>query len=294
MKRTSVLALAVCLGIQLPVQAIATEWKTELRTGFEFQGETDLDEGGDFDFWLWQLGATVSGKMTENVSLQIDAHYQAIGYDFGGLGFDPWETVHVFRLSPRFRGAINETWSIAGGPFFEFSGEGGAEIEDSVSVGGLFGVGYRMSDDLGVTLGLMVRTEIEDDAYVQPWVQLDWDITENLNFALRGGSSRGGQLRLGYTFLDDWEVAIGGGFRRERFRLNDDSPSVRKDGVGQEEATVATASIAYAFREHWSVDLYGGVTIDGEFDLDNERGNKIADSDYDDSGYGGIKLSYAF
>jgi hypothetical protein len=112
-------------------------------------------------------------------------------------------------------------------------------------------------------------------------------------------SSRGGELRLGYRFLEDFEVAIGGGFRRERFRLNDDrgpapQPFSRRDGVGEEEASVLNARFIWDFMDPLQLEAYIGSTIDGEFRLENKRGDKIADADYDDAVYGGMRLGVRF
>ena len=97
---------------------------------------------------------------------------------------------------------VTDDIGIVVGPFFEFAGESKADFGDSLSMGGIFGVRYRFNDTLTAGLGIMARSEIEDDAYVQPWVNLDWGATEDVKVSISGGSSRGGQLRAGYTFLE--------------------------------------------------------------------------------------------
>ena len=115
---------------------------------------------------------------------------------------------------------------------------------------------------------------------------------------VESSSSRGGDIRLGFTFLDDWTVALGYGFRRERFRLDDDglnqTQGGRAEGVGEEEAHVANASLAYAFSTTMGIEFYVGTTIDGEFQLDDEDGRKLAKSDYDDAMYGGARFTFGF
>ena len=282
------------LGLCIALPAGAADWKIDMRTGFEFQGETDLDGPGEFDFWLWNIGAQAAGEIAEDLVLSVDTDYRLVGYDFSGLGFEPWEAVHVFSLTPSFRVKLPEVLSLVIGPTFQFSGETSADFSDSLTAGGLFGVGYQFSDDLHITLGLLASSEIEDDAYVQPLVLVNWGITDDVSLRMQAESSRGGELRLGYTFLDDWKVSIGGGFRRERFRLNDDSPSFRKDGVGQEEATVISGRLAYAFDESMALEGYLGSTLDGEFDLDDKRGNRIVRRDYDNAVYGGFRFTIGF
>ncbi len=70
--------------------------------------------------------------------------------------------------------------------------------------------------------------------------------------------------------------------------------AVRADGVGEEEATVVTARLTYTFDGGTAIELYGGTTADGEFELETESGSTIAKVDYDDSGFGGILLKFPF
>ena len=291
------------VAFSAPLAAQASEWDTEIWVGFEFQGETDLKEGpGEFDFWMLALGARARRGLDERATLVLKGDYRAIGYDFDNMLIgEPWETVHVLRLQPHLRVRLNDDWFLVGGPNFELSGETSADASDSARGGASFGVGYRHGENLEVVLGLIVQSEIEDDTYVAPLINVRWGIADGLRLSLESESSRGGELRLGYSFLDDFEVAIGGGFRRERFRLDDDRiarallpPSRQKDGVGQEEATILSAHFAWAFTDHPKLETYLGSTIDGEFRLEDKRGHKIADRDYDNALFGGLRLRYSF
>jgi hypothetical protein len=242
---------------------------------------------------MWSLGGSASSEIADDLRLKIDADYRLISYDFSRLFVDPWDEVHVFTLTPTFRVSVTEVLSILLGPSVEFSGEGNADFGDSLTLGGLAGIGYQFSEDLHITLGIVASSEIEDDAYVQPLVLVNWEITDGLRFRVDAQSTRGGAASLGYTFLEDWTAGIGVGFRRERFRL-DERPSIRRDGVGEEEATEISGSLAYAFTEKIALEGYLGSTLDGEFKLDDRRGNRIAKSDYDDAVYGGLRFRYGF
>jgi hypothetical protein len=282
------------LGLSAALPAGASDWKFDVRTGLEVQGETDLDTVGEFDFVLWNLGARAASEVAQDLVVSVDGDYRLIGYDFSGLGFEPWETIHVLTFTPSLAMQLNPELSLLVGPIFEFSGETDADFDESLTVGGRLAGTYRFSDSLHVTLGVVVSSEIEDDVYVQPLVAVNWGISDDLNLRMLAESTRGGEARLAYNFLEDWTASIGAGFRRERFRLNDDGPAARRDGVGEEEATVISGRLAYAFAERISLEGYIGGTLDGEFDLDNERGNGIADSDYDDAVYGGLRFTIGF
>ena len=277
-------------------------WKTRAFAGVEFQGDTDLDGGGEFSFWMISGGVSSGRMVSDNVKIGLNGDYRAIGYDFNvppvavGLGsvrVDPWDTVHVLRLNPLLTYLINDRWSVIGGPIVEFSGEESANFGDSLRGGGLFGFGYRR-DKFYVAFGVLAMTEIEKDARIQPFVLIDWKITKGLALGLKADNSRGGEFRLSYAFTDKFNLGFGIGVRRELFRLNGDGPGIRRDGVGEESSTVAKITAVYQINKKLAIEGYGGVTVDGEFRLENKTGKKIAQADYDDAGFGGMKLRFSF
>ena len=274
-------------------------WKTAAFTGYEFQGETDLDRGGDFKYWMISAGVNSARMIGDNTKIALKGDYRAVGYDFGGLGIDPWETVHVLRLNPLFTYLINDTWSVIGGPIVEFSGEENADFADSLRGGGLIGVGFTRGK-LYLAGGILAMSEIEKDARIQPFVIVHWNIVGGLTLGLKGDTSRGGEFRLDYAFNDRFTLGAGIGVRRELFRLNGDGPAgpgpgtSRQDGVGEETSTVAKITAIFKINDMLTIEGYGGVTADGEFRLEDNDGIKIASSDYDDSGFGGVNLRFSF
>jgi|GEM_PF-4193844 len=275
-------------------------WKTQAFTGVEYQGKTDLDRGGDFKYWMISGGVSSGRMVGDHFKFALKGDYRAIGYDFNVSGpNDPWDTVHVLRLNPLLTYLINDRWSVIGGPIVEFSGEESANFGDSLRGGGLLGFGYRR-DKFYVAFGVLAMTEIEKDARIQPFVLIDWKITKGLALGLKADTSRGGELRLSYAFTDKFNLGFGIGVRRELFRLNGDGPgstgpsTSRQDGVGEESSTVAKITAVYQINKMLAIEGYGGVTVDGEFRLENKTGKKIVTSDYDDAGFGGMKLRFSF
>lgn len=291
------IALGLILGSPLSANA---DWKTTSWIGFEGQGDTNLKSDkidfGEFSFWDLGMGVKISNKLNDSFAVAIQGDYRAVGYDFSNVpgGKDPWGTVHVFRLNPMVTFILNDSWSLTAGPSFQISGEAGAKVRDSVMGGGTFGVGYKWSDDLSIALGVVITSQIEDDAWVQPFVLINWGITDNLSLAMEGTSSRGGEVNLMYALGDHWELGIGIGFRRERFRLDDRGFAGAADGVGEEEATVINVRVSYKMSDHLSLEGYGGTTMDGEFRIETKNGVRIGKSDYDNGGYGGIRLKVGF
>lgn len=277
-------------------------WKLNAWAGYEYQGKTDLDAPGDFKYWMVSGGGSLARGLGDRVKLALKADYRAVGYDFGGItgGVDPWETIHVVRLNPLLTYHLNETWSILGGPIAEFTGEEKADFVDSLRGGGVLGFGYTRGG-LFLAAGVIALTEIEKDARIQPFLLVNWKLTEGLGIGLKADNSRGGEFRLQYVFQNKLSLAAGIGVRRELFRLNGDNrnvpgpaPNVRENGVGEETSTVARLTVGYRVAEGVLVEAYGGLTADGEFRLENENGIKIASSDYDTAGFGGLNVRLGF
>ncbi len=306
---SGLLMLGLILGFALSASADSHQggWKTTGWIGYEGQGETDLDVAGtpdpEFDFWDIGGGLKSQTMLGDSVSMSVGGDYRVVGYNFDGFGDfkNPWGTVHVFRFNPIFVYKMDEKWSLIGGPSLQLSVEAGADVGDSLTGGGVAGVRYKWSETLSIALGLVVTSQIEDSARFQPFALITWGISDNLSFDVKARNSRGGEFRLSYALGDNWKIGIGGGFRRERFRLDnslggsaDQEFQRGKGGVGEEEAKVVNLSVAYAFSETLSLEGYGGVTVDGDFRLEDEYGKKIAKSDYDNSGYGGLRINFGF
>lgn len=276
--------------------AQSNDWRVNGYLGFEAQGETDLDRSalGDFQFWMPNFGIGATKRLSDSLSVSLKSDYRVIGYDFDlAGGVEPWETVHVARFNPTLEIRLAERWSLISGPIFEISAESSADFEDSLRGGGSVAIGYQ-GDDFKVAVGILARSEIEDDVYLLPILVVDWGIVDDLRLNGDFSTSRGGDMRLGYTFLDDWTASIAFGYRRERFRLNDDGPLIGEDGVGQEEAAIFKTLLGYRFNDHYRIEAYIGTTIDGDFRWETDTGKKIADSDYDDAVFGGVQFSFGF
>ncbi len=284
-------------------------WKTRIFTGFEFQGDTDLEDSpADFKYWMISGGVQSSKNLGDSVTIALKGDYRAIGYNFSGVRgsklnpplpgtFNPWETVHVVRLNPLLTLHINETWSLIGGPIIEFSGEESADFSDSVRGGGLVGVGFKR-ERFYMALGVLATTELEKDARINPFILFDWKISDGFSLGLKADTSRGGELRLDYAFSKHFKLGVGLGARNELFRLNDDlgqsGSGRRSEGVGEESSRIVKVTGVYQINKLIAIEGYGGLTLNGEFRLEDENGGRIAQADYDNSGFGGVNVRFSF
>lgn len=294
-------AVASCVvALWFPVTGSAAAdggWNGSLTLGLDYQGWTDIDDPqGEFDFVhpsvVLQAAHPPSADSRWGVAVQTS--YRAFTYRFDGLAVgDPWEDVHVFRLAPRLLFAIDEKWSLFAGPIGELSAESGADLGESIRGGASFGVQWRPNDRLSIGLGVLGINVLAEDFLIQPVVVIDWRINDAWRFTTQSWTSRGGRLSLIYSFLDDWDVSLSAGRERERFRI-DRGPGGIGDGVGEESSLPVTLAVGHTLRNGVRVEAYGGGVFAGELRVEDERGNNVAVSDFDQSFYFGAALTLPF
>ncbi|MCP4905503.1 MAG: hypothetical protein GY910_11035 [bacterium] len=297
---TAFAVLFLVLFLSPPESSAQTgsEWSGSFTVGADYQGWTDIDKPqGEFDFWHTNVAANAQRRLgsDSNWSVALQGEYRAFGYRFDGLpgGLDPWDEAHVVRLSPRMMYAIDEKWSLFGGPVGEFSGESGARFSKAIRGGALFGAQWRPRAGLTIGLGVLGITAIEEDFLIQPVVIIDWKISDAWRFSTQSWTSRGGRLEFIYSFADSWEASLAGGRERERFRLDRSAPSV-SEGVGEESSLPITLRVAKTLRSGLVVGVHGGVVVNGELRVENENGDNVAVSDFDRSVFGGVSLTVPF
>jgi len=290
----SILALGLVLWF---APASAGDWNGAVTVGIDYQGWTDLDDpNGEFDF----IHPSVSGKAAKRLGedsrwgVALVGEYRAFAYRFDGLAAgDVWDDIHVVRLAPRLIFAVNEKWSLFGGPVGEFSGEGGTEFGDAIRGGALVGAQWRPNDRLSIGLGVLGMNKLADDLLLQPVVIIEWKITDALTFATQSWTSRGGTLEFSYAFDGGWETSIAGGRERERFRLDSNLPAIG-EGVGEENSLPITFAVAKNLDNGMRVEIYGGAVLNGELRVEDETGDKVAVSDFDRSWFLGGALTVPF
>lgn len=278
-----------------------SDWHGKLTIGGDYQGSTDIDDpDGEFDFWHTNVSAHAQRRLGDDSrwAVALQGEYRAFGYRFRDLPptsvNNPWGTAHVVRLSPRLMYTIDDTWSLFGGPIAEFSGESGAQFSNSIRGGALFGAQWRGSENLTIGLGVLGITEIEDDFLIQPVLIVDWKISDSWRLTTQSWTSRGGRLEIIHSFGDGFEASVAGGRERERFRLDRSKTATGGKGVGEESSLPITLTVSKTMRDGMRIDVYGGIVVNGELRVEDERGNGRGVSDFDRSFFGGAALTMPF
>ena len=262
------------------------------------QFDADIDDGGSFDAdrLFIQGGITYAPDYLRSVSFALG--YSLDGYDFSGdtrfAALSPWENIHSYRVSMPVRWGFNEAWTVFVIPALGFFAESGAELEDAMRGGGFAGISYRFGDQLTIGPGIGVMSEIEDSATVFPVLIVKWKITDR--FALETGRGSGAALGPGLVLRweasDKWDLSIGARYEKLRFRLDD--KRIAPNGIGQDRAFPLFGGVSYSFSRRAQMSLLIGAELGGELRLENERGDAIAEENYETAGFGEITFNVRF
>jgi len=273
-------------------------WSTFLRGGYVHQFDSDLDNGGSFSVnrLFIQGGLTYAHDYRRSISLALG--YGFDGYDFSGdrgfVSLRPWESINSLRISTPVRWGFDQKWTVFVIPAVHFTAESGADLGDAASGGGFTGFSCRFSDRLTMGLGIGVLTQIEDDTTVFPSLIINWKITDRLSLGTgRGlGATLGPGLALNWKASDKWNLSLGGRVERLRFRL--DNKGTAPKGIGEDRSYLLFGGLTYSFSRRALVSLVGGVDLDGQHRLEDKKGQRIAEEDYNPAGFLGFTFRFRF
>jgi hypothetical protein len=277
---------------------VSPESRFVFEDGFSWQGQSDIDAGGDLQVFRYDLGAGVRTQLTDSLRWNNFLFFGVGDYDFGGGGFgsaDPWDTILNLRLGTRLGYAFDEHWGISGGGLLIFTPEAGAEWGDSTTGGGTLGAEYRSGDTFFVSLGIAVISQIEDDATVAPAVALSW--LPHPQWAIRLGAipASGGSAtaaEVAYRVIEPLELGFGLLYHERRFRLDDSG--VAPGGVGEDNSLPLRLRVGFDVHPNITLHAVVGAVLAGELELENRNGVQVAKSDYDPAPYIGVRMSGRF
>ena len=260
------------------------------------QFDSDIDNSGGQSFSISRFGVSlgVPIRFHEDFLLGTTVRYGLDSYDFSGGGSSPWENINTFSAASilQFRSSAN--LSYYGGGFVKSSAESGADMGDSFTGGGLFGVSYKVSDTFTIGGGLAVVSQLEDDANILPILTARWQFADQwrLNLGLTDVATVGYGADVKWQISPEWDFAFGVQFHKSRFRI--DGTGASKNGVGEERAATLFADATW--HPSPKVDLTGfvGIAAGGQLRLEDSSGHKLDDSNYDSAAILGLKASFRF
>lgn len=257
------------------------------------QFKSNLDGGGDVSITHYGVGLGGSIPLTERLGLRTHLSYDREEYNFSDrnvfLMTDPWSQIDRIGLSMRLRYTLTPQWNIDAGPVVQYAGETGAQFDDSLMYGGIITAVYRVNPSFSIGFGAGVFSRFHETK-VFPSLIVSWIINDRLR--LGNGFPLGligpAGLELSYKFTENGEVALGGGYRSSRFRLDQNGPT--HGGIGENRSWPVYARITGKLGSVIHIDLYGGADFRGEMRLQDTHGNDIRSIDYNTAPILGFNL----
>ncbi|MHC5147149.1 MAG: DUF6268 family outer membrane beta-barrel protein, partial [Planctomycetota bacterium] len=182
-------------------------WVPSVSAGYYNQFKTDIDDGGEFE--VNRFLAKVS--MINNIDRRNNYGF-SLGYNYTDYGFSgsegiaaskPWDDIHSIRFTVPIIMGLNDDWTMYAFPTIRSDTEDGANFDDGISGGAIFGASRKINENLTMGPGLGVLSQIEDDPFVFPIFLIDWKISDTLSF----GTGRGESATAGPGLFLYWRPA---------------------------------------------------------------------------------------
>ncbi len=261
------------------------------------QFKTDLNQGGDFDWYSFDAGFRVRHQVNSafNVGANIGYGYERWSWQnpaaFGGQA--PWSNISTPSVGLSLEYVPKPGLRLGVSPSIEWAGEDGAGTSPSAIYGAIFSATNRFSQTLTLGLGLGVFRELDENK-IFPFFAINWQIADQwtLKNPLPAGPAGGAGLELAYQVNPQWTISAGGAYRNYRFRLNDSG--LYAGGVGQNRLIPVFTRVSYALTRATSIDFYAIAALGGNVQIESADGTQTLNSSYD-TGLGlAVNLSHRF
>lgn len=268
------------------------EWRGRLQTDYQAEFETATDGGDEFESWRIALGGDYGGPISESILVGFHARWTHAEYDFNldnaavtaygsnELPKEPWGGLDTLDLMPTTTILVGNRFSLVGAVPIRWSGEVGSR-RNALMAGISAIAGWQVSDSFKVGVGIGIMSAIEDGSETFPLVVLDWRLSETLQLATEGSWIQGGSAGLFWNPSEILSLSFSVGYERNRFRLDDNGTTPDTNGVAEITAVPIEVGLRLQPVKGAYLDIRAGLGVAGRFRVENDRGNKLYDQNYD-------------
>lgn len=296
-RRTCAAMLAATFATAGAAHAQESGWRPFVSVTPVYQGEGDLDGGGDYSTQSLFLRAGVSGSLGQGNRASVTLNYDYIDSAFsnpvGFGGVAPWNVVQRYGVAVPLSFGLEEGWSIGFVPSFDWFRENGADAGEAFTWGGIVSATKRFDDGNRIGFGVGVFDRIEETRAF-PFLLVDWRISDRWRLVnpLPAGPTGPAGLELDYRLDGGWNVGVGAAWRTQRFRLSEDGAVA--NGIGEERGVPVFLRATHTFGEQRSLSLYAGLVTGGQLRVEDASGSTLREVDFDTAPLLGATFSARF
>ena len=243
----------------------------------------DLEQGGDVQ---WS-SATVSGSVTRQFvpafAAGVSVRYDTQDWRFGSAsafgGKVPWQHLQRPGASLNLSLALSRTLVVGLSPTVEWAYDSKADLGDAVIYGAVLSAAKVFSPTLTLGAGASVSRQFYS-VKSTPFVIVNWKLTDRLRIAnaAPAGPLGGAGVELRYAPTPDWELAGGGVWRSDRWRLEDAGAGAGR--VGETSFIPLLARVSRKLGPKARLDLYAGASTGNKLTVKDNEGHEITHDRY--------------
>ena len=268
----------------------AAGWKTSVTAAYAWQGNADIDSGGEFSVNRGVVQLNSSRRVSNRLFTGLTLGYEEDDYNFSASSSQPWNDIRTLQFGLSLRYLASEKWALFGLPLLRYSTEKGEDLSKGREYGLLAGASYRFSEKLTLGPGFGVISGIGGEEDFFPILLVNWNITDTLSLETGRGiaASRGPGLSLKWKPARQWELGIAARYEKSRFRLATDN------NIGEDKSVPVLLTASWKQSKQFSVTAFTGIETSGKLSLENSDGNRIESLSYDTAPLAGILARFAF
>jgi len=260
------------------------------------QAQAGLDRGGNLEVPSLTARLSVSRALAVDVDAGLaieDIHRR---YEFSGSGpvaaLLPWKDVHEVSLSaPLLLGAA-QRWSYLIAPSVGLQWASGADLDRSLTYGGLLAAIRSVAANEHIGLGLTALDQIRD-LQMLPVLVVDWALGERLRVTnTEPGSPMGDEGIELVRQSGFWAAAAGAAYRFDRFRLTQHGDAA--DGIGEQHGEDVYLRAQRRLGAHFSLELHAGLLLGSRVRVEDSGARLLAQDSLRPAPLAGIHVAGRF
>lgn len=293
----------LCMGVAMTAIVTASVGHAQPRTGWlyqlnglvAFQGDADLDDGGEVSATRTALRFAAIYQFETGTAAGVSVSLGQQDYSFGDNAQRLWDDVNGVSVSAPLRFQFGQSARGFVAPSVRWAYEDGASKSDSVTYGVFAGVSWQVNDSLRIGPAFGAFSELEGGSVSAfPALLLDWEISDRISLSTGSGvaATQGPGLRLSYAYSDALDLSLAARIEDAEFRL--DKSGLAPGGVGNDSSVPVVVALDYNPNPGFSVSVYAGAAFEGELKLEDASGNQVSKQSYETAPLAGLAFRLRF